>query len=239
MVDEPKKADGQPEGDKKSPLEEQVSKMGEALDTMQKTNDAERKLLSDPDVRDLLARKAKGEKVTIETEGVEKEKTAEEKINELIFPKGEKPKDDSLEDLSNVELMEQMGELLKKALTPAVEEATKPLKDELEAMRGERETERKDKSARALADEVLAVAEKYKDFEDHKEGIVELYEKGPTIDDLYLLAKVKKVGLPSESPDSERPFSYLETDRRKAPEETRHGSRGFRDIIREATAKKR
>jgi len=236
MTDEPKKANGQKEGEV-TPLEKQVSRMNETLEAMQKQNFAQSKVLEDPDVRDLMARKAKGEEVIIGTKEKKAEKTPEEAINELLYPKGKKPEGDAFEGLSNQELIEHVAEMMQKGLAQATEQATKPLKDELEAMRGEKAEEKKAQGNQALADEVLAVAKKYKDFDDHKEGMADLYEQGTSVEDLYLLSKIKKIGLPTETPESELPFNFLGTNRREAPKTTRHGSRGFRDIVNEATTK--
>lgn len=103
---------------------------------------------------------------------------------------------------------------------------------------------RKDESVAAEKtnlDNALAVAvQKHPDFETYKNDMGQIWEKHPgmTVEDIFLLAKARRIGVEPQVTETERSGSLLARPVTERPEEVRLGSRGFTDMCNDALTKR-
>jgi hypothetical protein len=119
---------------------------------------------------------------------------------------------------------------LQDSIAGLVSQTVKPLKDELESLRSDRQKDTEQQEVQALVSEVQSVAEKHADFKDFADDIIKLRAQPLRVEDLYYLAKVKKVGLPQDL-ETERPSNPLELVMRDKKSEMRPGRVGFQEIV--------
>jgi len=184
-------------------------------------------VLSDPDVQALLRLKAAGESVVVGKKSeLEPEVDPLDEFLKTVSSPTER------EDLSQAALIENLGKALPNMIAQGVQSAVGPIQKELESLKREREIEIENASISKTQSEIAAAIAKHTDFESYKDDMVTLNEKGLSVEDLYLLAKVKKHGFPAEKPESERPFNVLNTRSSSTrTTEPRRGRQGFAEMI--------
>jgi len=181
------------------------------------------KLLADPDVRELLEAKQRGEKVRL-VMGEEPAKI-ENSIDEA-----------DLEAMSNRELaghiLKSLSKNLDGVLVSKLEPLTKTLKN-LESYIGNNE-------AKTVVQQIEEGRKKYSDFNDYVPAMQELNKVNPglSIEELYLISRKRKVGPEVAGLATERPTSSsTKVVEKKRDVPLPRGKAGFDILIGEALDK--
>lgn len=196
-------------------LQKQLEKLGDG-----------QKLLQDPQVQELLSRRAKGEKLEFR---VKDDVPPKDPLEELLALTDQS--EQRLDGGKEVSVTDpKFIKTLQDSIAGLVSQTVKPLKDELESLRSDRQKDTEQQEVQALVSEVQSVAEKHADFKDFADDIIKLRAQPLRVEDLYYLAKVKKVGLPQDL-ETERPSNPLELVMRDKKSEMRPGRVGFQEIV--------
>lgn len=195
------------------------------------------KVLADPDIQEVIRRKTEGKEFVIRDK--EPEAPATNPLDELLGLGDDDDNDDDPSELTHDEMMRKVVGGVKEALGSAVADAVKPLQEELESMKKEKKDQELASQDEALQKEALQLKEEVTDLDDFTADMINLHSKGLTLKDYYLLAKAKKLGLPSKGTESERPFNFLSSRPSvSSTENPRKGRRGFEQILNDATTKR-
>lgn len=176
------------------------------------------KILADPDVRMLLEAKQKGEKV----------KVVEDKPKKMNYA----PPED-YEELSNKQLAEhilkQVGNTLDTSLASKLEPLINSIKN-FEGYVGNIE-------AKTVSQQIDGAKKKFSDFNDYIPEMRELNKLNPSlnVEELYMIAKRRKVGPEAQNTESEKPTSSstkIAEKQRKIP--LPKGRAGFDQLLKES-----
>ena len=208
-------------------LEERMGKLEEA----QKDSSAFANVMADPQVRELLEARHRGEEVEIVLAGAGVgggKKDEEEVVDES-----------NLEDMSNAQLLETMSKKVGKVIGEALDEKMKPLDERV----GRFEKKAENDEVLRIQRDVGAAKKKYPDLESYQDEIITAHKENPalSVEELYMLARMRKGDGPPPKPtdtESERP---THTSARTPERETRKvplppGKRGFAQILVESKA---
>jgi len=195
--------------------------------------------LADPDVQKLLQLKAAGKSFALAEQ--DEDLDIKDPLDEFLRRQtdGTDTGGDG-DEMTTKELLAHMGTTLPEVISRNVKEAMRPMHEELEALKADRLDEQQQKQIQKTQSDISDTAKKHADFGDYKDDMIALNEGGLSVEDLYLLAKVKKVGLPTETSTSERPHNILSTRSQSIkPDEPRRGLPGFKQMLDDAHASRR
>ena len=176
------------------------------------------KILADPDVRQILEAKQKGEKI----------KVVEDKLERQVVVD-----DVDYEELSNKELAKQILSDVTTNIDTTLASKLEPLTEAIKNFEGyvggvEAET---------VGKQIKKAQEKYDDFNVYVPDMKELNKLNPSlvVEELYLIAKRRKLGPMDKSISSEKPTSSsAKVAARKRAAPLPKGRAGFSQLLNEA-----
>jgi len=178
------------------------------------------KLLADPDVRQLLEAKQRGEKVKLSFGE-----------DEPLFSSAS-----NMEDMTNAQLADHVSKTLSRRVDLIVEKKLSPLIEQLKGL-----SEYVDSKEASSVDKQLKEARsKYSDFDSHLTSMKSLNKANPglSIEELYLISKSRQAKDVPETPlqiESEKPSSTsarTKESAEKKPVKPGHG--GFSELVSNA-----
>jgi len=198
----------------------------EELESKSKSNETLTMLMADPNIRAVLDAKQRGEKIKIVAESEDPQEEEEEEINW----DEEDPDPKKLADF----VLSKVNKTVSSQVAQAIEQAVKPLKDQLNGVSSHVSASEKEK----LSQQIAQVKQKYPDFDGYVTDMVEINKATPghSVEELYILAKARKNGgVKAFQPDrteTERPTSSASRvsgrgSRGKVPS----GKAGFSEIL--------
>lgn len=207
------------EAEAKAAREQEIADRLKLMDSKLTSSETLAKLMSDPDVRAVLDAKQAGKKVKL----VEEEEEDEEE--EL-----------DLDSLTNKQLTKHLLKQVTKAVGVATEQRIAKVEELLQGVIGHIQGSQ----TADVRKQIESMKEKFPDFEDLRERMAEINHTTPglSVEELYLLAKVRETGLDGLATGlrSERPSSSTarppRTQQRKTALPT--GKRGFDVLLQEA-----
>lgn len=236
MVTENEKTDnGVLEGlsadDKMTKLQAELSEAQSKLDDKAKADQTLGSLLSDPEVRAVLAAKQSGKKVTVT-----------EQTEQVIDPEQVLPSTTDLEDMSNTQLAKFMLETIGPAVGKSIQQAVEPIANKVKELDGAM-MQTEDVNARK---EIERLEKEHPDFGIHKQEILNLMKRNPglLLRQAYLVVSGEaetgveqkpKKGDPS--PTSERPTHTAARTTKDPNKAVAPGQRGFDALLDDAIGK--
>jgi len=225
MADEEEKVENEEkEPEEKESLQEKLAKLEEKVDA---GKDLAR-LMSDPQVREIIEARREGKMVRVVPLEEEEEKQEEDSPEE---------EDVDLEGMTTEEVAKFLSKRILKSVEGVIEKRVNPLKEELNYMKTYVQTSEQ----RNLRKQIEEVRKEFPDFDAYREDMIQLSKENPSLKvrELYVLAKVRR-GDPlvtSDKIESEKPTSSSArpAQRRQRTKALPPGRKGFRELLQEAT----
>jgi hypothetical protein len=203
-------------------LNQKLSELGEKVGQ----NETLAKLVADPDIRRILEARQRGEQVSVNV--------GDEPQQRQSTPDVEDPEDFDM--LDNQELANYLMKKMDRVLEEKVNQSIQGISQKVQSLEGyvqENET-------KSVKQQVAELREKYSDFDQYKDQMVELNRQNPNLtpEDLYFIAK-KRSGhfdepRPKES-ESEKPTQSVTRPPKPDREEPLpQGKGGFDQMLGEA-----
>lgn len=208
-------------------------------------------LKGDSDFQEFMKLKASGKKVAIQEKAdkpydplAELLSFAEEADRKVSSNKKDDEEGETKSNLSDPkELLRILGTKLPEMIQATLENSTKPLVAKIAQLEQETLKSRAESERQNLDKEVTEASRKYPDLGTYQKDIVELSKSiaekgGLSVEQLYLLTKAGKIGLPDRGVESEYPTNVLSSRARASAEKVRHGHAGFEAALGEALSKR-
>lgn len=235
---------------KPSPVELELQKKLTALDTVvgKLTEQAKlgESLQNDPEFQEFLKLKASGKKVAV----AERQERFVNPLDELmnLADKADEDEGDEGEGKSKKrpdtkDLLSTLGAKLPEIMKSAIEQSTRPLLEKVSRLEQGLVASKANEERAALEREVEDVAQRYPDAAIYQKDMATLSEEiakrgSLTVEQLYQLAKLSKIGMPDRSLESEYPTTILSSRTVPIPEKPRPGVSGFNSILSEVLNRK-
>lgn len=217
-------------------LVDQVTKLTAQLNETQTAASQGAAVLSDPDVQKLLKMKEAGEEVSFAAP-----EAVPDPLGDLLTPDAVNEADEQFGDFSPNDVIKHIGAKLTAVVEAAVTDRLKPLEQRLDAADEQRQNETSAAETYQLQTDLETLSKKRPDLKDFQKDMVALSNKPLGVEDYYNLAKINKIGLPEDAPQSERPFDIFETGNSRPVDSNRpvrHGRTGMSAILKDALDKK-
>lgn len=228
-------------------IQEEIKLLADVRKRLEVQAELGNKLMESEDFKTFMALKNAGKKIEVK-EAPEADATPDP-IAELLKESSEAGEEGGdAGDLTKKELVELVAQVSQATVEKAVEIQMGPLTEQIKGLADGFKDKTQQEANVALGDEISAIAAENSDFESYSEDMeklhAELLQRGRlSVKDMYLLAKIKKHGLPSEADlESERPTNYLGVSqeslglKRDAPKSRGRG--GFQQSLRNVLAKR-
>jgi len=194
----------------------------EALNNDAKVRAQEARLLTDPNIREYLEARSRGEDVQIGPRVVEK--VVDEKLD--------------LETLTNTQLVDHLNKLIGQSVGSLVDSKLKDFGSKLTPVLQNLEAHTKSQQSQEINSQISRVKEKYTDFDQLKPKMAEINQsvQGLTVEELYHLTKARLGGsatVTREKLETERPTVPSGRRGRENPGSYR-GRSGFSGLLDEA-----
>ena len=185
------------------------------------------RIIADPDVRDMLIAKERGDEVRVIVGDDNDDKG------------GDKGGDKDFDEMTRKELVEFMVDASSKAAANVFEERSRPITESLETLVRDRNSIKESDVRKEMAE----VKKKFSDFDKFKTEIADLQEENPTlrVEELYHLARLRKgVDITKKvAPETEKPSSTsaVPSGKRERDKPIPPTTKGFQQLIDEHQAK--
>ena len=150
-------------------------------------------------------------------------------------------KPDAFDDFTPRQVVEHIGKHLSGIVEAAVTEKLKPLQEQVQQSETQRQSDLTATHNANLQLDIEALSAKRSDLKDYHEDMIKLSQNPLTVEQYYNLAKISKIGLPEDAPETERPFNVLESTRPRvgsSSTEVRRGRVGMASMLKEVLDKK-
>ncbi len=221
-------------------LTAQLAQLTATVGELQKGSEPMQAALQDPDVQRLIQLKAEGKEVT-----VGQKTNTPDPLAELLNSPDPEPQDkpEPFEGFTPAKIIEHIGSNIGAIVEKAVGDRLGPLQEKLTEVEKAREQDIQAAGTAELRADVTKMSKDYPDFGEYKDAMVGIFDQvqsgqGLSVKQYYSLAKVEKLGLPSEAPMTEHPFNFsVPTSETPMTEKSRSGRQGFQKMLDEATMK--
>lgn len=206
--------------------EAEIAKKLSNLEKRVQSSDVLAEVLADPDVRQLLEAKQKGEDVRVVLGKEEKS---------VVFKPFEVDDDIDFDSLSNKELMKHTLKQFTKSLDSMLSSKLEPISKTIKTF----ESYIGDTEEKTVKKQIKAAKGKYTDFNDYVPVMQELNKVNPnlSVEELYLISKRRQAEIESEAQgvSSEKPTSSsVKALAKKRSKPLPTGRQGFSQLISEA-----
>lgn len=206
-----------------------IAKRLEELEAKSGQNEWIAKIVADPDVRQILEARQRGEQVTVQVGEPEQKQTA--------TPEVEDPEDFDM--LDNRELADYTMKKTTSAVSSLVEqklnEALEKVMDKVQRLEGYVQTN----ETQTIRQQVSKLREKYSDFDDYRDVMVQINRENPSLspEELYFVAKKRSGHFEEPGPkaSSEKPTNTSSRPSKPQREQPLPPGRGgFDEMLGEA-----
>ncbi len=188
-------------------LQEQLSQVIKLTTDMTDQQKLAQEILADPDVQALLRLKKDGKQFQLGPKEPEPEPQSE--LDKLLAD----AEGNEETELTAGQVLESLKSSLPGIIQGELKSVVDPLNQQIKAMQTEKATDEQNARKAALTTEVETAAKQHSDLADFADDMTAIEERtrlnGMTVEDAYLLAKVKKIGLPDPQAESEYPTNML------------------------------
>jgi len=214
------------EAEKASPeeIEKRIAeRLGRQMDEKLSTNNSGlANLMADPQIRQILEARQKGENVEL-------------RVGNTIPPVEEEP---DWDNLNNKDLVKELVKRLPRVIEQHLDKRVTPLDSELKGLKGYIESQEESKAKQ----QIDALKQKYPDFDAMKPQMASVLKDNPNLsfEELYVITKARSSGAPltptTTNTASERPTSETARSPRSSKRKTplAQGRKGWDQMLDEA-----